>query len=89
VFGEIHPRMLGLLDIEGPLIGFEIYLDNLPQPKARRPVQGRAQRFSDLMPVRRDFAFVVDKATPGRNAVESSQRRGEGPDCRRHPVRRL
>ncbi|MBO6754829.1 MAG: phenylalanine--tRNA ligase subunit beta [Roseibium sp.] len=59
VFGEIHPRTLAELDIEGPVTAFEIYLDALPQPKAKTSrTKGKLQA-SDLMPVRRDFAFVV------------------------------
>ncbi|WP_417671125.1 phenylalanine--tRNA ligase subunit beta [Roseibium sp.] len=61
VFGEIHPRTLSDLDIEGPIVGFEIYLDNLPAPKGKSTRSKGALNASDLMPVRRDFAFVVDK----------------------------
>jgi len=59
VFGEIHPRTLGLLDIEGPLVGFEVYLDNLPQAKSKATKSKGALNIAGLMPVRRDFAFVV------------------------------
>ena len=34
-FGELHPRTLELLDVKGPVVGFEITLDLLPAPKAR------------------------------------------------------
>ncbi|MBO0345624.1 phenylalanine--tRNA ligase subunit beta [Roseibium sp. CAU 1637] len=60
VFGEIHPRTLAELDIEGPIVAFEIFLDNLPAPKKGKSSRSKgAQNASDLMPVRRDFAFVV------------------------------
>src|SRR3546814_12622898 len=38
VFGELHPRSLQAMDIQGPLVGFEVFLDRVPTP---RPAQGR------------------------------------------------
>lgn len=73
VFGEIHPRMLALLDIEGPLVGFEIYLDNLPQPKTKATRSKGALDVSDLMPVRRDFAFVVGKSTAAETLLKAAR----------------
>src|SRR5262249_32801376 len=34
-FGELHPRALEALDAEGPLVAFEVILENIPQPKAK------------------------------------------------------
>ncbi len=34
-FGELHPRALKALDVEGPIAAFEIILDMLPAPKAK------------------------------------------------------
>ncbi len=63
-FGELHPAFLKALRIDSPMIGFEIDLEALPAAKAKpsktRPVLDKA----DLTPIRRDFAFVVDEATP-------------------------
>ncbi|NVK35759.1 MAG: phenylalanine--tRNA ligase subunit beta [Rhodobacteraceae bacterium] len=73
VFGEIHPRTLDLLDIEGPLVGFEIYLGNLPQPKSKSSRSKGALKASDLMPVRRDFAFVVDKDTAAETLLKAAR----------------
>ena len=60
-FGALHPRVLKALDVDGPVYGFELNLNALPMMKARatktRPVLQR----SDLTPIRRDFAFVVDE----------------------------
>ncbi|MEP1932069.1 MAG: phenylalanine--tRNA ligase subunit beta [Roseibium sp.] len=61
VFGEVHPRALQKLDIEGPLVAFEIYLDALPKPKSKGGRSKGALNASDLMPVRRDFAFLIGK----------------------------
>ncbi|MFY0612956.1 MAG: phenylalanine--tRNA ligase subunit beta [Hyphomicrobiaceae bacterium] len=61
-FGEVHPATLKLLDIDGAASAFEVFLHALPPEK--RKARARAPlNASDLLPVRRDFAFVVDKAT--------------------------
>ncbi len=62
-FGELHPRVLKALGIDGRVVAFEIWPENLPQPRAKKgkvPSKARsALALSDLMPVHRDFAFVV------------------------------
>ncbi|NBC20110.1 MAG: phenylalanine--tRNA ligase subunit beta [Alphaproteobacteria bacterium] len=63
-FGALHPRVLKALDVEGPLYGFELNLNALPQMKARRLKTRRALDVSDLSPVRRDLAFLVDEDVP-------------------------
>lgn len=62
-FGEIHPKILKKLDIDAPVVGFEVMLERLPQAKnqtASRP----AVDMPNLQPIRRDFAFLTDQATP-------------------------
>jgi phenylalanyl-tRNA synthetase beta chain len=62
-FGEIHPGILKALDIDGRVLAFEIVLDNIPQPKKASGLKARPQlERADLTPVRRDFAFLVDKS---------------------------
>jgi phenylalanyl-tRNA synthetase beta chain len=58
-FGELHPKTLETLDVSGPLVGFEIFLDALPEPKARASRSKGALMASEFQPVSRDFAFVV------------------------------
>lgn len=59
-FGEIHPRILAEMDVAGPMVGFEIFIDAIPEPK-KKPTRARPPlELADLQPVRRDFAFVVD-----------------------------
>ncbi|WP_374574578.1 phenylalanine--tRNA ligase subunit beta [Phenylobacterium sp.] len=58
-FGELHPRILKALDVDGPVLAFEITLDAVPEPK-KKATKGRpALSASTLMPLSRDFAFVV------------------------------
>ncbi len=73
VFGEIHPGILKALDVDGPMIGFEIYLDNVPLPKAGK---GTARAKLDLSPyqtVERDFAFIVDDGVTAENILKAAQ----------------
>ena len=65
-FGEIHPGVLKSLGIEGRVLAAEIFLDAIPAAKAKGLKSRPALAMSDLMPVRRDFAFLVaDKAAAG------------------------
>jgi phenylalanyl-tRNA synthetase beta chain len=58
-FGEIHPRVLSAMDVKGPLVAFEIILNGLPASKQKSAARA-ALVMADLLPVSRDFAFVVD-----------------------------
>ena len=60
-FGEFHPALLEKLDVSGPLVGFEINLQALPAPRSKATKTKGAMRISDLQPLHRDFAFVVNK----------------------------
>ncbi|MBS1085521.1 phenylalanine--tRNA ligase subunit beta [Gluconobacter sphaericus] len=55
-FGELHPRVARALGLSGTVVAFEVYLDQVPLPKAKRKA---APVLSPLQPVRRDFAFVA------------------------------
>ena len=43
-FGELHPRALEALDAEGPLVAFEVILERIPEPKAKRDARQAAAR---------------------------------------------
>jgi len=61
-FGEFHPRTLEALDISGPVAGFEVFIDAVPEPKAKPTRTKPKLELSAFQAVKRDFAFVVDKA---------------------------
>ncbi len=60
-FGELHPGALAALGADGPLFGFEVYLDAIPNPRARSGKTRSALDASEFMPLTRDFAFIVDE----------------------------
>lgn len=72
-FGEIHPAVLEALDVSGPLVGFEIVMDRIPEPKAK-PTRARPQiDLSPFQPVRRDFAFVVARDVAAADILKAAQ----------------
>jgi phenylalanyl-tRNA synthetase beta chain len=71
-FGELHPRVLRALDVDGPVVGFEVYLDALPAPKSKSTTRPRLAA-SSFQPVRRDFAFVVDADTEAETLLRAAR----------------
>lgn len=69
-FGELHPRVLKELDVDGPAVGFEVYLDRVPTPKKAGPGKG-ALEISNLQPVSRDFAFLMAADKPVADLVKA------------------
>jgi phenylalanyl-tRNA synthetase beta chain len=68
-FGELHPRVLKDLDAEGPILAFELNLDAIPEPKRKATKTKPALELSPLMPLSRDFAFLVAADTPAGELV--------------------
>ncbi len=71
-FGELHPSTLEELDAEGPLVGFEIILERIPEPKVRATRAKPALELSPLQPVERDFAFVVERNVKAADIVRAA-----------------
>ena len=72
-FGEIHPKILRSLDAKPPMVGFEVYLDRLPPPKARGGKARKLLKPSPFQPVTRDFAFIVDEAVEADKVVRAAR----------------
>jgi len=72
-FGELHPRILAAFDLKGPVSGFEIFLDAIPEPKPRATKARAKLDASDLMAVERDFAFVLDAGVPADQVVKAAR----------------
>jgi phenylalanyl-tRNA synthetase beta chain len=70
-FGALHPRVLKALDADGPMLAFEIVLDSVPEPRgAKAKTRGPAQ-LANLMPLSRDFAFVVENGKAAGDLVRA------------------
>ena len=72
MFGEIHPRVLAALDVEAPMLAFEIFIDAVPAPRTKATRAKPPLEKLDLMPLSRDFAFVVDDALPAADLVRAA-----------------
>ena len=71
-FGEIHPRALEAIGAEGPLVGFEIILNDIPVTKSKATKAKPKVELSEFMPLQRDFAFVVDRAVLAGDVVKAA-----------------
>jgi phenylalanyl-tRNA synthetase beta chain len=58
-FGVLHPRVLKALGADAPMLAFEIILDAVPEPRGARARTRGPANLTSLMPLSRDFAFVV------------------------------
>jgi len=58
-FGEFHPAVLEVLDVSGPVCGFELFLDALPESKKRASKTKPPLDLPSLQRLRRDFAFII------------------------------
>ncbi len=73
-FGELHPRVLKSLGIEGRVVAFEIWPENIPAPKKKNTSKSKsALTLSELMPVHRDFAFIVKDDVPAGAVIKAAQ----------------
>jgi phenylalanyl-tRNA synthetase beta chain len=72
-FGEVHPRILTALKADGPVVAFEVILENLPATKARATRAKPLLELSPFQPVERDFAFVVENKVKAFDIARAAQ----------------
>ena len=72
-FGELHPKVLTALGIGVPVVGFEVFLDDLPLPKVKATKARPALKASAFQPLERDFAFVVDRTVNADALVRAAK----------------
>ena len=71
-FGELHPKVLKAVELRGPAVGFELFLDEVPVPKAKGTLRP-ALEASAFQPLRRDFAFLVAADVPAEKLVRAAK----------------
>ncbi|MEO6013285.1 MAG: phenylalanine--tRNA ligase subunit beta [Devosia sp.] len=72
-FGELHPAWAAEMDLTGPVVGFELDLDAVAEPR-RKPTRSKpALKLSGLMPVERDFAFLLDRDVPAATLLRAAK----------------
>lgn len=72
-FGELHPRLLKHFDVKGPVVAFEIFVDQLPLPK-RKVTAKPVLTLSPFQAVDRDFAFVVAHDVPAESLMKAAKK---------------
>lgn len=71
-FGELHPAVLAAFDLKGPVCGFEVFMDAIPEPKSK----GKARAVfapSAFQPVERDFAFLLDRDVSAEDVLKAAR----------------
>jgi phenylalanyl-tRNA synthetase beta chain len=69
-FGELHPKVLAAFDLKVPAAGFEIFLDAIPDARAKGKAKPLFQP-SPFQAIERDFAFVVDAKVASGEIVKA------------------
>ncbi|MDO9710623.1 phenylalanine--tRNA ligase subunit beta [Paracraurococcus lichenis] len=69
-FGEVHPKVRAALDLAGPAVAFEVFLDAIQEPKRRKK---GAPDLPAFQPLRRDFAFLVDAGVPAEAVLRAAR----------------
>lgn len=72
-FGEVHPALLEALDVAGPVVAFELFLDAVPSPKKKAGTAKPLLVLSAFQPVDRDFAFLVTSSTDSDKLVKAAK----------------
>ncbi len=72
-FGEFHPKTLDAMGVSGPVCGFEILVDALPDPKRKATRTKPPLDLSSFQAVHRDFAFVVDKSVASGEILKAAE----------------
>jgi len=70
-FGELHPTPVDAMQVLGPISAFEIFLDNLPQARSKKPAKDMFN-LPSLHPVNRDFSFIVDKGVEAGEVLSAA-----------------
>lgn len=71
IFGELHPKLLSAMDVKGPAMAFTLWPAEIPMPRNAGATRS-ALEISDLQPVERDFAFVVDADVAALDLVNAA-----------------
>jgi phenylalanyl-tRNA synthetase beta chain len=71
-FGELHPKVLAAFDLKGPVSAFEVFMDAIPDSKAKSKARAPFAP-SQFQSVERDFAFVVDASVAADAIIKAAK----------------
>ena len=69
-FGELHPQVAAHFGLRNTLVGFELFLEDVPLAKSRGPARSYL-KMSQFQPVSRDFAFILDDGVPASQLLRA------------------
>lgn len=72
-FGELHPLVLKKMGVKQKIVAFEVYLDNIPAPRANADKAKKKLELSQFQPLDKDLAFVVDKKVEAINVIAAAR----------------
>lgn len=73
-FGQLHPGIMSQMGIDVPVMGFEIWPDEIPAPRKKSASKSKpALDLSEFMPVHRDFAFLVNDGVPAGDIIKAAK----------------
>jgi len=70
-FGEFHPQILEMFDLQEPVVGFEVFVNTIPAAKG---LKKDLPLLSPYQPVERDFSFILDTHIPGEKLLQLIQK---------------
>ncbi|MSP48857.1 MAG: phenylalanine--tRNA ligase subunit beta [Alphaproteobacteria bacterium] len=71
-FGAVHPKVLATLDLKGPAVAVEVFVERVPLPRSKGTGRPKLD-LSPFQPVERDFAFVVDTGVSAEALVRAAR----------------
>ncbi len=71
-FGALHPKVAAAYDLKAALVGFELFLDAVPLPKAKGKAKAPPE-ISPYQPVERDLAFVLDREVTAESLLRAAR----------------
>ncbi len=72
-FGELHPSVLKKMGIKQRVVAFEVLLDNIPAPRESAGKGRKKLELSQLQPLDKDLAFVVDKTVKAADIIAAAK----------------
>jgi phenylalanyl-tRNA synthetase beta chain len=72
-FGELHPRVCRAFELRGPAAACEVFLERIPEPKAKAGRQRPKLELSPFHSVERDFAFLLDAEVPAEKLIRAAK----------------
>ena len=71
-FGAVHPKVLAALDLKGPAVAMEVFIDRVPLPRSKGTGRPKLE-LSPFQSIERDFAFVVDVGVTADALVKAAK----------------